>query len=130
MEEYVYEINFKVVQVVCRVVDEFMVKNLECFWFVVGVIGLINCMALLFFDVNDFGYWVVIFDELWDNYYEQAKGFMDGGVDFFFIEIVFDMFNVKVVFFVIDLLYEEWGRELFVMVLGMIMDVSGRMLLG
>lgn len=51
-------------------VDEFMKVNLGKFWYVVGVMGFINWMVFFFLDVNDFGYWVVIFDDFRDVYYE------------------------------------------------------------
>lgn len=55
---------------------------------------------------------------------------VDGGVDILLVEIIFDILNVKVVFFVIDMLMEEWGLDFLIMVLGMIIDVFGRILFG
>lgn len=51
-----------VVKLVCKVVDEFMVKILDKLCFVVGVLGLINCMVFILLDVNDLGKCNVIFD--------------------------------------------------------------------
>lgn len=130
MEEYAYEINLKAAQAARRAADEFTAKNPERPRFVAGAIGPTNRTASLSPDVNDPGYRAVTFDELRDNYYEQAKGLMDGGADLFLIETVFDTLNAKAALFAIDLLHEERGRELPVMVSGTITDASGRTLSG
>lgn len=130
MEEYAYEINLKAAQAARRAADEFTAKNPDRPRFVAGAMGPTNRTASLSPDVNDPGYRAVTFDELRDNYYEQAKGLMDGGADLFLIETVFDTLNAKAALFAIDLLHEEQGKELPIMVSGTITDASGRTLSG
>lgn len=130
MEEYTYEINLKAAQAARRAADEFTAKNPDRPRFVAGAMGPTNRTASLSPDVNDPGYRAVTFDELRDNYYEQAKGLMDGGADLFLIETVFDTLNAKAALFAIDLLHEEQGKELPIMVSGTITDASGRTLSG
>lgn len=114
----------------CKVVDEFIVKIFDKFCFVVGVFGLINCIVLILFDVNDLGKCNVIFDEFVEVYSEFIEVFIEGGVDLIMFEIIFDIFNVKVVVYVVELVFEKLGILLFVMVFGMIIDVLGCMLFG
>jgi 5-methyltetrahydrofolate--homocysteine methyltransferase len=130
MEDYAYEINLKAAQAARKAADEFNLITPDRPRFVAGAMGPTNRTASLSPDVNDPGYRAVTFDELRDNYYEQAKGLMDGGADLFLIETVFDTLNAKAALFAIDLLHEERGRELPVMVSGTITDASGRTLSG
>lgn len=129
MEFVVYDLNVQGVKLVCKVLDWVIVQD-GCVWFVVGVFGLINCIVSISFDVNNFGYCVVIFDELCIVYVKQVCGLMDGGVDIILIEMIFDMFNVKVVIFVIEEVFVEKGVVLLVMILGIIIDLLGCILLG
>ncbi len=130
MEEYAYEINLKAAQAARKAADEYTAKNPERPRFVAGAMGPTNRTASLSPDVNDPGYRAVTFDELRDNYYEQAKGLMDGGADLFLIETVFDTLNAKAALFAIDVLHEERGKALPIMVSGTITDASGRTLSG
>jgi 5-methyltetrahydrofolate--homocysteine methyltransferase len=130
MEEYAYEINLKAAQVARKAADDSTARNPDRPRFVAGAMGPTNRTASLSPDVNDPGYRAVTFDELKDNYYEQARGLMDGGADLFLIETVFDTLNAKAALFAIDLLHEERGTELPVMVSGTITDASGRTLSG
>ncbi|MEO0339357.1 MAG: methionine synthase, partial [Bacteroidota bacterium] len=70
------------------------------------------------------------FDQLRDSYYEQARGMMDGGVDIFLVETIFDTLNAKAALYAIDVLFEERGQSLPVMISGTITDASGRTLSG
>ena len=49
------------------------------------------------------------FDELVDAYKEQAKGLLDGKVDFLLVETIFDTANAKAALYAIDSLFEEEG---------------------
>lgn len=130
MEEYAYEINLKAAQVARKAADDSTARNPDRPRFVAGAMGPTNRTASLSPDVNDPGYRAVTFDELKDNYYEQARGLMDGGADLFLIETVFDTLNAKAALFAIDLLHEERGTALPIMVSGTITDASGRTLSG
>lgn len=56
---------------------------------------------------------------------EVICGLIDGGVDIILIEIVFDIFNCCVVIFVVCCYFIDYDIELFIMIFGIIIDVSG-----
>lgn len=129
IEVLVYVMNCEGVRLVCEVVDEFEVCDGKKCW-VVGSVGFINCIVIFFFDVEWFEFCNVIYDDFVVVYLEVIIGLMEGGVDLLFIEMVFDMLNVKVVLFVVQDVFVVQGCELLVMFLGIIIDVLGCMLSG
>lgn len=130
MEDLAYELNLASGQVARKAVDEFMKANPGKPRYVAGAMGPTNRTASLSPDVNDPGYRAVTFDDLRDAYYEQAKGLVDGGVDILLVETIFDTLNAKAALFAIDMLMEERGLDLPIMVSGTITDASGRTLSG
>lgn len=98
--------------------------------FVAGAIGPTPKTASISPDVNDPGARNVTFDELRDTYYEQAKALLDGGVDLFLVETIFDTLNAKAALFALDQLMEDTGEVLPVMISGTVTDASGRILSG
>src|SRR5687767_5411293 len=71
----------------------------------------------------------ITFQELSDNYYEQAKYLVEGGVDVLLIETSQDILEVKAAVAGIERLFTELGRRLPIQA-QVTLDVSGRMLLG
>jgi len=130
MEEIAYELNLASGKVAREAVDEFMANNPGKPRFVAGAMGPTNRTASLSPDVNDPGYRAVTFDELRDAYYEQARGLVDGGVDILLVETIFDTLNAKAALFAIDVLMEERGIDIPIMISGTITDASGRTLSG
>jgi len=63
-------------------------------------------------------------------YYEQAKGLLEGGVDLFLVETIFDTLNAKAAIFALDELMEDTGERLPVIISGTVTDASGRILSG
>jgi 5-methyltetrahydrofolate--homocysteine methyltransferase len=98
--------------------------------YVAGAMGPTNRVASLSPDVNNPGFRNVTFDQLREAYYEQAKGLMDGGADLLLIETITDTLNAKAALYAIDVLFEETGRTLPIMISGTITDASGRTLSG
>jgi 5-methyltetrahydrofolate--homocysteine methyltransferase len=92
--------------------------------------GPTNRTASLSPDVNNPGFRATTFDELYDAYYEQAKGLLDGGSDILLVETIFDTLNAKAALFAIMQLFNENGHKVPVMVSGTITDASGRTLSG
>lgn len=129
-EYFVYEFNCVGVVLVCVVCDVMEVKMLYKLCFVIGVFGFISCIVLLLLDVNDLGFCNVSFEEFVVNYIELVCGLIDGGVDLIMVEMIFDMFNVKVVLFVLVELFCECGGWLLVMIFGIIIDCFGCIFLG
>jgi 5-methyltetrahydrofolate--homocysteine methyltransferase len=98
--------------------------------FVAGALGPTNRTASMSPDVNDPGFRNITFDELKNAYYDQAKGLLDGGVDLFLVETVFDTLNCKAALFAVRTLLEEHGVDIPILVSGTITDASGRTLSG
>ncbi|HZE07497.1 MAG TPA: methionine synthase [Gemmatimonadaceae bacterium] len=71
----------------------------------------------------------ISYDELADNYYEQAKYLVEGGVDLLLIETSQDILEVKAAVAGIERLFTELGRRIPIQT-QVTLDVSGRMLLG
>ncbi len=130
LEEVTYEINFESAKIAKKAALEFTTKNPDKPRFVAGAMGPTNKTASISPDVNNPGYRAITFDELVTNYYEQAKGLMDGGTDILLVETVFDTLNCKAALFAIQNLKEERNSNIPVMVSGTITDASGRTLSG
>ncbi|MEL6862974.1 MAG: methionine synthase [Bacteroidota bacterium] len=130
MQELAYEINLASAQIAKKAAGEFTQMDPDKPRFVAGAFGPTTRTASLSPDVNDPGYRAVSFDELMESYYEQARGLMDGGVDLFLVETIFDTLNAKAALFAIDRLFDERGKKLPIMVSGTITDASGRTLSG
>ncbi|MCB9036009.1 MAG: methionine synthase [Lewinellaceae bacterium] len=130
MQELAYEINLEAAKIARRAADAFTAKTPGKPRFVAGALGPTNKTGSISPDVNNPGKRGVSFDQLRDAYYEQAKGLMDGGADLLLVETIFDTLNAKAALFAIDVLFEEYGRRLPVMISGTITDASGRTLSG
>jgi 5-methyltetrahydrofolate--homocysteine methyltransferase len=130
MQAFSYEINLAAAQIARHAADDFSKKTPEKRRFVAGAFGPLNKTLSLSPDVNDPGYRAVTFDECVQAYYDQARGLLDGGVDIFLVETIFDTLNAKAALFAIDTLFEERGVKLPVMISGTITDASGRTLSG
>ena len=98
--------------------------------FVAGAIGPTNRTGSLSPDVNNPGYRNITFDQLKDSYFEQASGLIDGGVDLFLVETVFDTLNCKAALFAIRTLLEQKKIDIPIFISGTITDASGRTLSG
>ncbi|HEU4716198.1 MAG TPA: methionine synthase [Bacteroidia bacterium] len=130
MQSLAYEMNHEAAKIARAAADEFTAKDPSRPRFVAGAMGPTNRTASLSPDVNDPGYRAVTFDDLVDAYSEQAKGLLDGGVDVFLIETIFDTLNAKAALFAVQSLQETAGRKIPVMISGTITDASGRTLSG
>jgi 5-methyltetrahydrofolate--homocysteine methyltransferase len=130
MEALVVELNHAAVTLAKQAADKFTQMNPDQPRFVAGAMGPTNKMASMSPDVNDPGFRSTSFDQLRDNYYEQAKALLEAGADVLLVETIFDTLNAKAALFAIDQLAEENGVRIPVMVSGTIADASGRTLSG
>ena len=128
MEALVPEINREAARLARAAADAF--ETLERPRYVAGVLGPTNRTASLSPDVNDPGFRNIDFDTLVAGYREAAEALVEGGADLLLIETVFDTLNAKAAAFAIELLFEETGLRLPVMISGTITDASGRTLSG
>ena len=98
--------------------------------FAAGALGPTPRTASISPDVNDPGARNVDFEELRRSYLEQARGLLDGGVDLFLVETIFDTLNAKAAIFALEELMDETGERLPVILSGTVTDASGRLLSG
>jgi len=125
-EKLAYEINLEAAKIAKSTAALFSDKPR----FVAGALGPTNRTASLSPSVNDPGFRNINFDELKDAYYDQARGLLEGGVDLFLIETVFDTLNCKAALYAVRELLEKQNRDIPVLVSGTITDASGRTLSG
>lgn len=130
LEDAVYDINFASAQIARKAADKFTALNPVKPRFVAGSVGPTSKTASLSPDVSDPGYRAVTFDDLVENYTEQSRGLLDGGVDLLLVETVFDTLNAKAALFAINELMKQRGKRIPVSVSATITDASGRTLSG
>lgn len=129
MESIVKELNYqsaKIAKDACLEVEK--ETGRRCY--VAGAMGPTNRTASMSPDVNNPAFRAISFDELKDDYYEQAKALIEGGADILLPETTFDTLNLKAALFAIDQLKEELGQDIPVMISITITDQSGRTLSG
>ena len=97
-----YEINVEAAKIAKSVASTYTDKPR----FVAGAIGPTNRTASLSPNVNNPGFRNTDFDELMAAYFDQAKGLLNGGVDLFLVETVFDTLNCKAALYAIRELLE------------------------
>lgn len=128
MAHLVYEMNVQSAKIARAVCDRYATP--EHPRFVAGSIGPTPRTASISPDVNDPGARNITFDQLVDAYSEQVRALVDGGVDLFLVETVFDTLNCKAALFAIDSFFEATGKKLPIMISGTVTDASGRILSG
>ncbi len=128
MAHLVYEMNVQSAKIARTVCDRYATP--EHPRFVAGSIGPTPRTASISPDVNDPGARNITFDQLVDAYSEQVRALVDGGVDLFLVETVFDTLNCKAALFAIDSFFEATGKKLPIMISGTVTDASGRILSG
>ncbi len=129
LQDYVFELNQKSAEIAneaARLAEAEDGKPR----FVAGSLGPTNRTASISPDVNDPGFRAITFEQLHDAYKEQARGLVEGGIDLFMVETIFDTLNAKAALFAIDDVVEETGLDLRVIITGTISDKSGRLLSG
>ena len=130
LEDLAYELNYESAKIAKEVAQKISLENPDKPRFVAGSIGPTNKTASMSPDVNDPGFRAVSFDELFEAYYAQASGLVEGGADLLLVETIFDTLNAKAALFAIQKYYQEKKINLPVMVSGTITDKSGRTLSG
>ena len=130
LESVAYELNVEGARLVRRLCDEYTAHNPAKPRFCAGVLGPTSRTLSISPDVNDPGYRNIRFDALVDDYYDSAKGLLEGGADLLLIETIFDTLNAKAAVFAIEKLFEDLGARWPVMISGTITDASGRTLSG
>ncbi len=130
LEDVAYEINVAGARLVRELCDEYTARDPSRPRFCAGVLGPTSRTLSISPDVSDPGYRSIDFDTLADDYFDAARGLVEGGADLLLIETVFDTLNAKAAVFAVERLFTELGRRLPVMISGTITDASGRTLSG
>ncbi len=128
LEDLAYELNVAGARLAREVADKFSTPEKPRF--VAGVLGPTSRTCSLSPDVNDPGFRNVTFDALVDDYYQSARGLVEGGADILLVETVFDTLNAKAALFAIEKFFLDAGRQWPLMISGTITDASGRTLSG
>ncbi len=128
LAEYAYEMNVAAARLARAACEKFSTPDKPRF--AAGALGPTPRTASISPDVNDPGARNIDFDTLKTAYYEQAKGLLEGGVDLFLVETIFDTLNAKAAIFALDELMEDTGERLPVIISGTVTDASGRILSG
>lgn len=119
LEDRVYELNFAAAKLARQAADEFSTPGR--LRFVAGSIGPTTKAITVTGGVT--------FPELQQNFYDQAKGLVAGGVDILLVETCQDTRNIKAALLGISRLSHELGYRIPVMVSGTI-EATGTMLAG
>ncbi|MCD4774256.1 MAG: methionine synthase [Bacteroidales bacterium] len=130
LEDFVYEMNLSSARIAKEVTDKYSAKDKNKPKFVAGSMGPTSKTASMSPKVNDPGFREVTFDDFKNSYYEQASALLEGGVDIFLIETIFDTLNAKAAIFALEKLFSEKKIKMPVMISGTIADASGRTLSG
>jgi 5-methyltetrahydrofolate--homocysteine methyltransferase len=128
LPEIAYELNVLAARLARQACERYSTPDKPRF--AAGALGPTPRTASISPDVNDPGARNVDFDTLRAAYYEQAKGLLDGGVDLFLVETIFDTLNAKAAIFALDELMEDTGERLPIIISGTVTDASGRILSG
>ncbi|MCL2161799.1 MAG: methionine synthase [Betaproteobacteria bacterium] len=130
LSEIAYELNVASARLARALCDEFTARTPDKPRFCAGVLGPTSRTLSISPDVNDPGFRNIEFEALADDYFDAARGLVDGGADVLLIETIFDTLNAKAAVFAIERLFDERGQRLPVMISGTITDASGRTLSG
>ncbi len=129
LQDYVFEMNRKSAEIANQAARIAKSEDGRS-RFVAGSLGPTNRTASISPDVNDPGFRAITFEDLHQAYAEQARGLVEGGIDLFMVETIFDTLNAKAALFAIDDVIDETGLDLRVIITGTISDKSGRLLSG
>ena len=102
LEDRCYELNFAAAKIAREIADQFSAPGRPRF--VAGSIGPTNK------DLNITG--TTTFAQLKSDYYEQAKGLVEGGSDFLLIETCFDTGSLKAGLVAVEQLSRDLGVEI------------------
>ena len=94
------------------------------------MLGPTNRTASISPKVEDPSFRNITFDELVDTYSTATRALIDGGADLILVETIFDTLNAKAALYAIDVVSEELGEPIEIMISGTITDASGRTLSG
>src|SRR5665647_1531311 len=104
-EAFVREINREAARIAVSAAAKFSTQEKPRY--VAGSIGPTNKTCSMSPDVNDPGFRAISFADMKDSYREQVEGLLDGGVDIFLVETIFDTLNAKAAMMAIEEVLES-----------------------
>src|SRR5687767_4403172 len=119
----VRELNVKAAQLARAACDKYATPEQPRF--VAGSIGPTGMLP----SSDDATLSAITFDELSENFYQQAKALVEGGVDVLLVETAQDILEVKAAIAGFERLFKELGYRVPIQA-QVTLDTSGRMLLG
>jgi 5-methyltetrahydrofolate--homocysteine methyltransferase len=128
MTDLVARVNTEAARLARAVCDE--AETADAPKLVAGVLGPTNRTASISPKVEDPSFRNITFDELVDTYSTATRALIDGGADLILVETIFDTLNAKAALYAIDVVSEELGEPIEIMISGTITDASGRTLSG
>lgn len=128
LASHVYELNRTAALLARETADAFSTADKPRF--VAGSMGPTHKSLSISPDVNNPGFRDLDFDTLHAAYMEQARGLLDGGIDLFLVETVFDALNAKAAILAIEDCCREKHVSLPVMISVTVSDAGGRTLAG
>ncbi|MBT6412117.1 MAG: methionine synthase [Betaproteobacteria bacterium] len=126
LEDLVYELNLEAARLARKVADQDSTRPI----IVAGVLGPTNRTCSISPSVDDPGARNITYGQLVDTYAEATRALIEGGADLILVETIFDTLNAKAALYAIDLVAEESGIPIRIMISGTITDASGRTLSG
>ncbi|MDD3788158.1 MAG: homocysteine S-methyltransferase family protein, partial [Petrimonas sp.] len=130
MQPYVREINLAAAKLAREAADEYSAKTPDKPRFVAGSIGPTNKTTSMSPKVENPMYRAVTFDDMKAACKEQITALVEGGVDFLFIETIFDTLYAKAAVFAAQEVAAETGKETPIILSVTITDNAGRTLSG
>lgn len=124
------EINLAATAIARSVADEYTLRNPGKPRMVAGPVGPTNKTCSLSPDVNNPALRNLTFDELASAYEEQMVALLEGGVDMFLIETIFDTLNAKAALFAAENAMRTMQRRVPIMLSVTLSDKAGRTLSG
>lgn len=130
VDSYCREINLAAAKIARDLVDEYNRKDSSKPRFVLGDVGPTNKTLSISPDVNNPALRGLTFDELVSAYVEQMEALLEGGVDAFLIETIFDSLNAKAAIYAAEAAMEKQNRRVPLMLSVTVSDTAGRTLSG
>ncbi|GHU57172.1 methionine synthase [Bacteroidia bacterium] len=114
-QAYTREMNVAAARLGREAAEAYMATHPGRQVFIAGSMGPTNKTASMSPDVNDPAYRSITYQDLYLAYKEQADALIDGGIDIFLLETVFDTLNAKAGLEAIETSLKEKGLDLPIM---------------
>ena len=126
----VRELNLAAVRLARQAAESAMANGVGRRCYVAGDVGPTNTTASLSPDVDNPAARAVTYDELYAAYRQQIEALVEGGVDLLLLETVFDTLNAKAALHAAHDVFDDFHRNLPVMVSMTVNDRGGHTLSG